>query len=146
MTMGHRALLLAVTLIAIPSASPLHARAGSVELAPSAIRSALESSWAQQRGPDDSMEIVRLPKLSGRSGGTVHVTWPDPPVAPGPRALTVDLRVDGRIVARGLANVIVRRDVAVWVLRRDARHAGTPYAPRTWNGRYALGTERPQEP
>jgi flagella basal body P-ring formation protein FlgA len=36
-------------------------------------------------------------------------------MSPGPRALTVSCRVDGRVVARGLANVVVRRQLRVWV-------------------------------
>lgn len=114
------------------------AREGMVEVASEAVRSVLESSWAERAGPGEAMEIVRLPTLAASAAGDLHVTWPDPPLSPGPRALTVDLRVDGRVVARSLANVILSREIPVWILTRSVARGDTVRAsdlrrePRVW--------------
>jgi flagella basal body P-ring formation protein FlgA len=123
--MRLRALLLPlVALAAIPFAGAAGA-GGLVPIDPEAVRAALESSWAERAGEGETMEIVRVPELSAPAAGDVLVTWPDPPLPPGPRALTVGVRVDGRVVARGFANVMLRRKAPVWILARSVARGDT---------------------
>lgn len=131
-------LLPPLVVAAILAAGP--AAAGHlVSIDPEAVRDALESDWTELAGEGETMEIVRLPELSAPAVGDVLVTWPDPPLPPGPRALTVGVRVDGRIVARGFANVMIRRDLPVWVLARSVARGDTVTAAdlrredRTWD-------------
>jgi flagella basal body P-ring formation protein FlgA len=91
------------------------------------------------------------------------VDAPGLPVVAGVRPVTVSRRVDGRIVARGLATVRVRRSVPVWVTARDvpagsvlaaddvrveprdferepAREQTGDFVPGAWTARHALST------
>lgn len=121
--MRKRVLLLAVmTLVAAAPARPDAPAAGD---APSVVREAILASWADRRTERDSLEIVYVPALAGRESGGVHVVWPDPPIPPGPRALTVERTEDGRVTARALANVVVHREIPVWVPVRTIARGDT---------------------
>lgn len=82
---------------------------------PAEIRDAIETAWVA-RGSTTELEIRALPALSyAGDGALLEVLLPEEISRPGPRALPVQCRVEGRVVARGLASVIVRRTVTVWV-------------------------------
>ena len=82
---------------------------------PAEIRDTIESAWVA-RGGTGQLEIRALPSLSyAGDGALLEVVLPDEIDRPGPRALPVQCRVDGRVAARGLASVMVRASVTVWV-------------------------------
>ena len=112
------AIALAIALLpAGPAAAGAPAEPRPVD--PEAIRLAIEATWPDVAAPGGSLEIVRLPALRHTgSDPDVTVTWPEGPLGPGPRAITVSCVVDGRTVARGLANVHIRVERPVWVLAR----------------------------
>ncbi|HMB70815.1 MAG TPA: flagellar basal body P-ring formation chaperone FlgA [bacterium] len=91
----------------------------------SEVRAAIEAGWPDHRADGQSLEIEFAPPLLGEPGGTVRVHWPDPPLSPGPRALTVAYERDGHVLSRALANVQVRQEITVWVLHRDVERGAT---------------------
>jgi flagella basal body P-ring formation protein FlgA len=103
----------AVLLAALAAAGP--ARAGRASVDPVEIREAIELAWNEARLPGTTLEIRSLPVLRHAGGlAIVEVLLPDQPLRPGPRAVPVSARVEGRVVSRGLANVVLRRKMTVW--------------------------------
>lgn len=89
------------------------------------VRDAIERSWPELQVAGQTLEVEFAPALLGEAGGTVHVDWPKPPLAPGPRAITVTYEVNGRVVSRALANILVRQEVTVWILNGDVKRGQT---------------------
>lgn len=108
---------------------------------PAIVRDAVERAWADQAIAGFTVEVTRIPSLSSREEGNAEVepVLPDGPWRAGPHAIPVNLRIDGRVVARGLANVVVRQRVTVWVpVRAIERGASVTAAdlrrePRTYD-------------
>lgn len=68
-----------------------------------------------------TLEIVQLPRFpdsAAAADASLEAEPPAGPVGAGIRPVAISRRVDGRIVARGLATVHVRREVGVWVAAR----------------------------
>lgn len=115
--MNRRLQLLCLTTIVV--AAPAFAERARVN--EECVRVAIEESWTERSIAGQSLEIEFAPPLLGEAGGDVRVEWPDPPIATGPRALTVAYEVNGRVVSRALANVLVRQEATVWILIRDVQ-------------------------
>jgi len=99
-------------------------RAASID--PAVVREAIEASWSERSVPGFSLEVRRVPTLTYHEGvAEVEPLFPDGPLHPGPRAIPVNLRVDGRVVARGLANILLRKRVTVWVPVRPVERGAT---------------------
>jgi len=104
-----------------------------------AVREALRSSWEMRGAETDSLEIVHVPALRGDVAALVRAVWPDGPLAPGPRAIPVERVENGRVTARALANVVLHREIPVWVACRTVARGDTVRAgdlrreTRLWN-------------
>ena len=84
------------------------------------LRAAVLSAWQGDLPAGATVEVLQVPLLpaTGEEAGTIEVDPPGLPVVAGVRPVAVNRRVAGRIVARGLATVRVRRAVTVWVTAR----------------------------
>lgn len=109
--MTSRLARVALVLLAVPAAAP--ARNAVPE---SRIRESLRAAWDAVAPAGAVMEILAVPRLVYPGGE------PELDVAmlaglehPGPRAIAIGCRVDGRTVARGLANVMIRVERTVWI-------------------------------
>jgi flagella basal body P-ring formation protein FlgA len=112
--------LLAAALTGLAGAAP----AATVD--PDVVRDALETAWSGRATPGLHLEIRHLPELVHHDGvPQVEPLLPDGPLRAGPRAIPVNLRVDGRIVARGLANIVVHERLTVWVPIRPIPRGAT---------------------
>lgn len=101
------------------------AEATRTSVDPTEIRDAIESAWVD-RGGAGQLEIRALPALSySGTDAQLEVMLPDDVSRPGPRALPVQCRVHGRVAARGLASVIIRQTVTVWVPIRPLERGET---------------------
>lgn len=102
------------------------------------VRAAIETGWADRAVAGAELEILRLPKLVAPEGGGVRVCWPETAIPAGSRALTVECVHDGRVVARGLASVMIRRETPVWIVLHDLKRGDAVGAEdvrlsaRTW--------------
>lgn len=96
------------------------ARADRTEVDSADVHAAIERAWEDVASADARLEILFVPPLrySGEAA-RVDVTMPPGTIRPGPRALTVACSVDGRVVARGLANVLITVSRPVWTAPRD---------------------------
>jgi flagella basal body P-ring formation protein FlgA len=107
--------LLAAAAVAAAGSAP----AMTVQVDPGELRALIEREWSAVAPPGATLEVRAVPSLSHPGGEvTLEVQLPDDPRRPGPRALTVSCRVDGRVVARGLANVLLRAERTVWIALR----------------------------
>lgn len=96
---------------------------------PAAIRARIEAAWAAVAPAGSTLEVRRVPTLTyDGSEPEISVTMPDDPSRAGPRALPVTCRAGGRVMSRGLANVIVRSERVVWKAAR-ALDRGQPLRP-----------------
>ncbi len=111
-------------LIVLLLLAPAPLRAERLPLPEGVVRAAIEAGWKEHVADGATLEIVRVPELIAPADALLTVSWPDHALGAGPRALTLDATVDGRTLARGLANVIVRREFPVWVLVRDVGRGG----------------------
>jgi flagella basal body P-ring formation protein FlgA len=93
---------------------------------PARIRAKIEEDWAAVAPAGSTLEVRRVPTLT-YDGSTpeISVTLPDDPSRAGPRALPVTCRAGGRVVSRGLANVIVRTERTVWKAARSLERGDT---------------------
>lgn len=83
------------------------------------IRAAVRDAWTDAAGPDAEIEVREVPVFPAPfDDAELDVAPPALPVDAGVRGVPVSLRRDGRVVARGLATVHVRRFVPVWVVSR----------------------------
>ncbi len=106
------------SLIASAPAGATDSAARAVD--PAAIRELIEREWATIAPEPATLEVLRVPALRHRGGpATLAVVLPSDPMRPGPRALAVSCLVDGRTVARGLANILIEVEVAVHTVVRD---------------------------
>jgi flagella basal body P-ring formation protein FlgA len=119
--------VLATAVVAALGAGVAFAMPRSVD--PADLRAHIEAAWSASAPAGATLEIRAVPSLSYVEGEPVlEVLLPDDPQRPGPRALPVSCRVDGRVVSRGLANVVLRVERTVWTARR-AFERGEEIAP-----------------
>lgn len=106
--------VLALLLLALPVRAQAPAADGDVA-------AAVLRAWEPHLPPGATVEVVQTPRFpdAAGDGAVLEVDPPGLPVVAGVRPVTVSRRVDGRINARGLATVHVRREVAVWIAGRD---------------------------
>jgi flagella basal body P-ring formation protein FlgA len=117
--MLHRTVLLALLSLFGSAAAAPPAR---VPVSEEAIREAIRSAWAEIAPPGATLEIRALPRLPAAAGEVdLAVTLPEGIRSPGPRAIAVTCRQDGRVVARGLASIVVRAERDVWIAARPLR-------------------------
>lgn len=85
-----------------------------------AVRDAVRAAYGPALPQGATLEIVQLPRFpeSAADDASLEAEPPAGPVGAGVRPVAVSRRVDGRIVARGLATVHIRREVPIWVAAR----------------------------
>jgi flagella basal body P-ring formation protein FlgA len=99
--------------------APRPALAERIAVDPDSIRARIEAVWLERGIPQATLEIRALPVLHYEGGQVrLEVAFPDGVGRPGPRAIPVTVCENGRTVARGLANVMVRASRAVWIVTR----------------------------
>jgi flagella basal body P-ring formation protein FlgA len=81
------------------------------------VREALARAWEDHGPAGSEIEVRVLPNLLGDDACPCElaVEIPDDAARPGPRILGVSCLVAGRSISRGLASVVVRSELAVWV-------------------------------
>ena len=165
MSVQPRFPLLALVLGALAALGPLPpsgARADTDD----EVRAAVLAAWQTALPPGTTVEVLQLPRLPATEGdiGALEVDPPGLPVVAGVRPVAVSRRVAGRVVARGLATVRVRRAVPVWVTaravtsgtvltdedvkvesrvfeREPAREQTGEFAPGRWIARHGLAAD-----
>lgn len=152
MTMVSRLVLVLFWPGVLTLASSEPALGARVEIDPAIIRERIESTWLERRPEGASMDIRHIPTLVGEDSCVVEVIWPDRPLRAGPRVLTVGCRAGNRLMSRGLVNVVVRKAIPVWILRRDVSR-GTPIddgvvhlEPRVWDREPTRALRGPMPP
>jgi hypothetical protein len=96
--------------------------AGSADVPPETILAAVESAFRDGAPRDARVTIVSVPALRQEGGQAVlDVSLPADVHRPGPCEVEVSCRSADRIVSRGVASVVIRRKLPVWVACRDLR-------------------------
>jgi flagella basal body P-ring formation protein FlgA len=112
----------AVAVALLLAASSGGANAERFEIDPDLIRDRLESAFHERAVAGITLEVREVPALiADGESPTVEVLLPEEIQRPGPSAVTVQCRSGGRVTARGLATVLVRARLPVWIPIRSLR-------------------------
>jgi flagella basal body P-ring formation protein FlgA len=83
------------------------------------LRAVVREAWEARAGEGVEVDVLAVPVLpDGAAGGVLEADPPSVPIVCGVRPSGISRRVDGRVTARGLATVRVRRRVPVWIVAR----------------------------
>ena len=96
------------------------ALADSADVPSESIQAAVESAFRHGAPRDTRVTIVSVPALRTEGGEPVlDVSLPADVERPGPCEVEVSCRSADRVVSRGVASVVIRRMLPVWVAVRD---------------------------
>ncbi|MGH2570757.1 MAG: hypothetical protein ACRDGR_06005, partial [bacterium] len=98
------------------------ALADPVDIPSESIQAAVESAFRHGAPRDARVTIVSVPALRHEGGEAVlDVSLPHDVDRPGPCEVEVSCRSADRVVSRGVASVVIRRTLPVWISVRDLR-------------------------
>ncbi|MFN8179501.1 MAG: flagellar basal body P-ring formation chaperone FlgA [bacterium] len=92
------------------------------------VRAAIAAAVHDLAPKGTTVEMRQGPILVADSADgpvALEVALPDPPLLAGVRAVPVSCRAGGRVVSRGLATLVVRREIPVWVVARPVTARAT---------------------
>jgi flagella basal body P-ring formation protein FlgA len=110
-----------VSLVILLAALALPARGERRAVGAEEIRAAIAAAVQDAAPKGTTVEMRQGPILVADSADgpvTLEVALPDPPLLAGVRAVPVGCRAGGRVVSRGLATLVVRREISVWIVAR----------------------------